>query len=53
MDKEQRRLECFRRAAEAHRLAQKTRDPAEKVDLFDVERGWRSLARAIDVERAA
>jgi hypothetical protein len=55
MEKKQQQLECYKRAAEARRLAKAARDPAEKVDLFDVERGWLSLARATDEkdERAA
>jgi hypothetical protein len=54
MENKQQRLECYKRAAEAHRLAKAARDPAEKVDLFAVERGWLSLARGTgDEERAA
>jgi hypothetical protein len=38
--------EYYRRAAEARRLAKETCDPAEKVDLFAVERRWLSFARS-------
>jgi hypothetical protein len=34
----------YKRAAEARRLAKATSDPEEKVDLFDVEQRWLSLA---------
>jgi hypothetical protein len=43
--KSQRRAECYKRAAEARRLATEAVDPAEKEDLFKVEQGWLSLAR--------
>ena len=46
----QRQLECYKRAAQAHRFAQGALDPAEKADLFAVERGWLSLARAPENE---
>jgi hypothetical protein len=36
--------ECLKRAAEVRRFARETGDPVEKVDLFSVERRWRSLA---------
>ena len=36
--------ECLKRAAEVRRVARETGDPVEKVDLFSVERRWRSLA---------
>jgi hypothetical protein len=41
----QKKTEYHKRAAEARRLAKEAADPAEKVDLFEVERGWLSLAR--------
>jgi hypothetical protein len=44
----QRKLEFYQRADEAHRFAEETRDPAEKVDFFAVERRWLSLARGAD-----
>jgi hypothetical protein len=42
--KNQQQAEYYRLAAEARRLAKGTLDPQEKVDLFQVERGWLSLA---------
>ena len=42
--KNQQQAEYYRLAAEARRLAKGTLDPHEKVDLFQVERGWLSLA---------
>ena len=42
-EKSQDRSECLKRAAEARRLARGAGDPAEKADLFSVERRWRSL----------
>jgi hypothetical protein len=43
--KNQRKAEYYKQAAQARRLAKVTSDPAEKVDFFEVERGWLSLAR--------
>jgi hypothetical protein len=43
--KNQQQAEYYKRAAEARRLAREAADPAEKVDLFEVERSWLSLAR--------
>jgi hypothetical protein len=43
--KNQQKAEYYKQAAQARRLAKVTSDPAEKVDLFEVERGWLSLAR--------
>jgi PAB1-binding protein PBP1 len=43
--KSQQQPEYYKRAAEARRLAKETSDPEEKVDLFDVEKRWLSLAR--------
>jgi hypothetical protein len=51
-EKFQQRLEFRQRAAEAHRIAQEARDPAEKVDIFAVERRWLSLARGADEKSA-
>jgi hypothetical protein len=44
--KSQQQAEYYKRAAEARRLAREAADPAEKADLFKVERGWLSLASA-------
>jgi hypothetical protein len=38
-------LECYRRAAEARRIADIAATPAERTDLLEVERTWLSLAR--------
>jgi hypothetical protein len=43
--KSQQQAEYYKRAAEARRLAREAADPAEKVDLFEVEQRWLSLAR--------
>ena len=43
--KNHQQAEYYKRAAEARRLARETSDPAEKVDLFEVEQRWLSLAR--------
>ena len=43
--KNQQQAEYYKLVAEARRLAKGTLDPDEKVDLFQVERGWLSLAR--------
>jgi hypothetical protein len=43
--KNQQQAQYYKRAAEARRLAREADDPAEKVDLFKVERAWLSLAR--------
>jgi hypothetical protein len=43
--KNQQQAEYYKLAAEARRLAKGTLDPDEKVDLFQVELGWLSLAR--------
>jgi hypothetical protein len=42
--------ECYRRAAEARRLAAATTDPEEKRDLITVEQRWLALARSEEVE---
>jgi hypothetical protein len=44
--KSQQQAEYYKRAAEAHQLAREAADPKEKLDLYDVERGWLSLAGA-------
>ena len=45
--------ECFRRAAEARRMAEMADiTSAERADLLEVERRWLSLARGSkDIER--
>jgi len=47
-EKFQQKLEFRQRAAEAHRIAEKMRDPAEKVDVIAVELRWLSLASGAD-----
>jgi hypothetical protein len=42
--------ECYRRAAEAGRLAAGTADPAEKRDLLTVEQRWLTLALKAELE---
>jgi hypothetical protein len=42
--------ECLKRAAEALRFARETGDPAEKADLFSVERRWRKLGELAEEE---
>jgi hypothetical protein len=37
-------LECYRRSAEARRMADAAATSAEKTDLLEVERGWLALA---------
>jgi hypothetical protein len=49
-EKPQDKSECLKRAAEARRFARETGDPAEKVDLFSVERRWRLLAEPPEEE---
>ena len=39
------KAEYYELPAEARRPAKETSDPEEKVDLFEVARGWLSLAR--------
>jgi hypothetical protein len=48
--KPQEQSECLKRAAEAGRFARETGDPAEKADLFSVERRWRLLAEPSEEE---
>jgi hypothetical protein len=49
-EKPQDKSECLKRAAEARRFAGETGDPAEKADLFSVERRWRLLAEPSEEE---
>ena len=49
-EKSQDRSECLKRAAEARRLAREDGDPAEKADLFSVERRWRLLGESPEEE---
>lgn len=45
--------ECYRRAAEARRIADGPGiTPAERADLLEVERRWLSLARSYALEAA-
>jgi hypothetical protein len=45
--------ECYRRAAEAKRLAVATIDPEEKRDLLAVRQRWLSLARSEELEEVS
>jgi hypothetical protein len=38
-------LECYRRAAQAGRMADAATDRAEKADFREIEKRWLSLAR--------
>jgi hypothetical protein len=40
--------ECYRRAAEAHDIANNTTDPITKADFLQLERRWRSLAQTYE-----
>jgi hypothetical protein len=42
-------LECYRRAAEARRMADHANPPA-KADFLAIEQRWLSLARSYEVE---
>ena len=44
--------ECYRRAAQAKRLAQATNDTEEKRDLLAVEQKWLALARSQELQHA-
>jgi hypothetical protein len=46
-------LECYRRAAEAHRIAAAATDPVTKADFVEIERRWRFLARTRQFEASA
>jgi hypothetical protein len=43
--------QCYRRAAEARKLAATTDDPAQKQDLLAVAQGWLALARRGELEQ--
>ena len=43
-------LECYRRAAQAHRIAATAADPVTKADFVEIERHWRFLARTYQSE---
>ena len=45
-------LECYRRAAEARRMADRATDRSAKVDFLEIEQRWLSLARTYDAETA-
>jgi hypothetical protein len=49
-EKPQDKSECLKRAAEVRRFARETGDPAEKADLFSVERRWRMLGEPSEEE---
>jgi hypothetical protein len=39
-------LECYRRAAEAYRIAEAASDAITKAEFIEIERHWRRLARS-------
>jgi hypothetical protein len=39
-------LECYRRSADARRIADAATDPATKAEFLEIERRWLSLARS-------
>jgi hypothetical protein len=43
-------LECYRRAAEARRMADGATNWPEKADFLAIEQRWLSLARSYEVE---
>jgi hypothetical protein len=43
-------LECYRRAAEARRMADATTNRPAKADFLAIEQRWLSLARSDEVE---
>jgi len=43
-------LECYRRAAEARRMADRATNPPAKADFRAIEQRWLSLARSYEVE---
>jgi hypothetical protein len=43
-------LECYRRAAEARRIADSGTDPLTKAEFLEIERRWLSLARGYGAE---
>jgi hypothetical protein len=45
--------ECYRRAAQAKRLAANSIDPEEKRDLLAVKQKWLALARSQELEEVS
>jgi hypothetical protein len=43
-------LECYRRAAEARRIADSGTDPLTEAEFLEIERRWLSLARGYGAE---
>jgi hypothetical protein len=43
-------LECYRRAAEARRMADRATNRPAKADFLSIEQRWLSLARSYEVE---
>jgi hypothetical protein len=43
-------LECYRRAAEARRMADRATNRPAKVDFLAIEQRWLSLARSYEAE---
>ena len=43
-------LECYRRAAEARRMADRATDRPAKADFLAIEQRWLSLARSYEAE---
>jgi hypothetical protein len=43
-------VECYRRAAEARRMADSATNRPAKADFLAIEQRWLSLARSYDVE---
>jgi PAS domain S-box-containing protein len=41
-------LACYRRAAAAKRRSEATRNPAQKADFLEIEKGWLSLAQSLE-----
>jgi hypothetical protein len=40
--------ECYRRAADARRIADVATDPSTKADFLEIEKRWLSLARSYE-----
>ena len=43
--------ECFRRATDAHHMADAAENPDEKADLLGVEQRWLAIARIYDLKQ--
>jgi len=43
-------LECYRRAAEARRMADRATNWSEKEDFLAIEQRWLSMARSYEAE---